>query len=286
MSVARDASDERPPNRKEKRFELFKKPTINSVERPRRVKMEKTKPKERRHFDESEKYGRDTAYEARSVRRDERSPRPQRNFETIKESTNDAMYSPKREGADRSATRPGRGFSGGYDDPQLLSGKRLESPQVARYQGKRAPFVHAMPRYEDEPRSFPVNRPSRFDDESRVPSTLQSFEESTAARPYKDKFPIPVPRSMAASEFLYGTSVVQAALTAGRRELFKLFLYSGEGRISRDSNTKDKEMAQLATDAGVPIQRIRDAEGLRLMDKMSGGRPHNVREYNSLTSYT
>ncbi|KAH6609605.1 rna methyltransferase [Trichoderma cornu-damae] len=75
----------------------------------------------------------------------------------------------------------------------------------------------------------------------------------------------------AASQFLYGKSVVKAALEQARRKLYKLFIYGGENR--RDS--KDNVIiTRLAERRGVPITIIPN-EDQRLMDKMSMGRPHN-----------
>ncbi|KAL6873294.1 hypothetical protein HDV57DRAFT_504730 [Trichoderma longibrachiatum] len=75
----------------------------------------------------------------------------------------------------------------------------------------------------------------------------------------------------AASQFLYGKSVVKAALEQGRRKLYKLFIYGGENR----KDSKDNAIiTRLAERRGVPITIIPN-EDQRLMDKMSMGRPHN-----------
>ncbi|KAH8131143.1 21S rRNA (GM2251-2'-O)-methyltransferase [Trichoderma asperellum] len=75
----------------------------------------------------------------------------------------------------------------------------------------------------------------------------------------------------AASQFLYGKSVVKAALEQGRRKLYKLFIYGGENR----KDSKDNAIiTRLAERRGVPVTIIPN-EDQRLMDKMSMGRPHN-----------
>ncbi|KAM0511486.1 hypothetical protein ACHAPE_009840 [Trichoderma viride] len=75
----------------------------------------------------------------------------------------------------------------------------------------------------------------------------------------------------AASQFLYGKSVVKAALEQGRRKLYKLFIYGGENR----KDSKDNAIiTRLAERQGVPVTIIPNADQ-RLMDKMSMGRPHN-----------
>lgn len=75
----------------------------------------------------------------------------------------------------------------------------------------------------------------------------------------------------AASQFLYGKSVVKAALEQGRRKIYKLFIYGGENR----KDSKDNAIiTRLAERRGVPVTIIPN-EDQRLMDKMSMGRPHN-----------
>lgn len=83
--------------------------------------------------------------------------------------------------------------------------------------------------------------------------------------------PITIKYTTAASQFLYGRSVVKAALDHGRRKLYNLYIYGGENR----QETKDiAAITQLAQERGVPITIVPN-EDQRLMDKMSMGRPHN-----------
>lgn len=83
--------------------------------------------------------------------------------------------------------------------------------------------------------------------------------------------PITIKYTTAASQFLYGKSVVKAALEQGRRKLYNLYTYGGENR----QETKDViAIQQLAKKRGVPITVVPN-EDQRLMDKMSMGRPHN-----------
>ncbi len=86
--------------------------------------------------------------------------------------------------------------------------------------------------------------------------------------------PLSVPRSSAASEFLYGTSSVKAALQAGTRKLFKLYIQQeATGANQREG---DKEFFQLAQKRGLTVKRLGAlADDLRLMSKMAQGRPHN-----------
>ncbi|CAF3615138.1 unnamed protein product [Fusarium graminearum] len=75
----------------------------------------------------------------------------------------------------------------------------------------------------------------------------------------------------AASQFLYGRSVVKAALEQNRRKLYNLYIYGGENRMDNKDNTI---MTRMAEKHGVPITTVPTHEQ-RIMDKMSMGRPHN-----------
>ncbi|CAG8982183.1 hypothetical protein HYALB_00003619 [Hymenoscyphus albidus] len=90
------------------------------------------------------------------------------------------------------------------------------------------------------------------------------------------RIPVSIPYTTPASEFLYGTSVVEAALTSRRiprRQLYKLYIYTGENR-EQSSSDRDVDLEALARTNGVKVSRV-NGDGLGLMDKMSGGRPHN-----------
>ena len=101
------------------------------------------------------------------------------------------------------------------------------------------------------------NRP-RDDDQS------PRYRESDA--------PLSMPYTTPASEFLYGTSVVVSALLSSRRKLYKLYIYEGDNREVRN---QDMRIRGLAVDRNVVVERVKGG-WLRLMDKMSLGRPHNV----------
>lgn len=83
--------------------------------------------------------------------------------------------------------------------------------------------------------------------------------------------PLSIPYTTPASEFLYGTSVITAALLSSRRKLYKLYIYSGD---NREVHEQDKGIRELALKRGVVVERVK-GDWLRLMDKMSTGRPHN-----------
>ena len=83
--------------------------------------------------------------------------------------------------------------------------------------------------------------------------------------------PMSIPYTTPASEFLYGTSAITAALLSSRRKLYKLFIYAGD---NREGLQQDIKIRQLALKRGVVVERVKE-DGLRLMSKMSAGRPHN-----------
>ncbi|KAH7412404.1 mitochondrial putative rRNA methyltransferase [Cadophora sp. MPI-SDFR-AT-0126] len=86
--------------------------------------------------------------------------------------------------------------------------------------------------------------------------------------------PLSIPYTTPASEFLYGTSVVEAAITSRRspkRKLYKLYILTGE---NREDAERDSRLERLARKNGVQVLRVGPA-WIRLLDKMSSGRPHN-----------
>ncbi|KAI4211478.1 MAG: hypothetical protein LQ351_005780 [Letrouitia transgressa] len=100
-------------------------------------------------------------------------------------------------------------------------------------------------------------------------STLQKEGEQPHRGP---PAPISIPYTTPASEFLYGHSVVTAALKASRRKLYKLYLYNEQNAEVRG---QDQQVRKLGLAAGVVVNRV-GHQWLKLMDKMSKGRPHNL----------
>ena len=100
------------------------------------------------------------------------------------------------------------------------------------------------------------------------------FRGSDRSPKYQESnVPLSIPYTTPASEFLYGTSVVTSALLASRRKLYKLYIYNGDNREVRD---QDKRIQKLAMERNVVVERVQGS-WLRLMDRTSTGRPHNVR---------
>ena len=133
------------------------------------------------------------------------------------------------------------------------------------------------------------NRPDRTSDEDRPRGTnygapyrpngqafegyrggsSQSGDEQSAQRDLT--IPLSIPYTTPASEFLYGTSAITAALLSPRRKLYKLYVYAGD---NREDLQQDIKIRELALKRGVVVERVKE-DGLRLMSKMSAGRPHN-----------
>ena len=86
--------------------------------------------------------------------------------------------------------------------------------------------------------------------------------------------PQAMPYSEAASEFLYGTFAVLAALQAKRRKLYKLYIWCGEDGTLSDNDDKTTEIVRQAKAAKVPIVRVA-GNWDKLLDRMSDKRPHN-----------
>ena len=85
------------------------------------------------------------------------------------------------------------------------------------------------------------------------------------------KVPDTIPYTTPASEFIYGTSAVEAALRCSRRQSYKLYIYQAtEEELSAAKVT----IRKLALSKNVAV-KMAFAGWDRLMDKMSAGRPHN-----------
>jgi hypothetical protein len=125
---------------------------------------------------------------------------------------------------------------------------------------------------EDSPLGFnnpeTTSRPSngrkrRVERTPRPPAKSRSYDE-----------PVSIPYTTAASEFLYGYNPVCAALKAQRRKLYKIYLHPRVA--SRDGDAEVASIRRLAEKAKVEIVDVNDG-WLKVMDKMSDDRPHNVR---------
>ncbi|KAM7201500.1 RNA methyltransferase [Rhypophila sp. PSN 637] len=138
------------------------------------------------------------------------------------------------------------------------------------------------PREERSPRSTREDRPPwssreegrpRRQTSDRIPRRSEGprhdFQSPREAPP--SDAPLSIPYTTAASQFLYGRSVVLAALNFSRRKLYKLYIYGG---YNRQNIENDDIIEKKARKKGIEVE-ILGTGGERLLDKMAGGRPHN-----------
>lgn len=85
------------------------------------------------------------------------------------------------------------------------------------------------------------------------------------------RLPSSIPYTTSASEFIYGTNAVEAALRCSRRKLYKLYVYQSHGE---ELGPAKIGLRKLAFVKNVPV-KMAFAEWDRLLDQMSAGRPHN-----------
>ncbi len=133
---------------------------------------------------------------------------------------------------------------------------------------RREPRHLSEPGLEDELEYASEKPPRRM---RATESDLSSRNNGDSWR-VKTHVPLSIPYTTPASEFLYGTSAVFAALTAMRRKMYKLYVYSGE---NREAGGKSDSIQVLAHNRQVEVIKV-EGDWLRLMDKLSKGRPHNV----------
>ena len=185
-----------------------------------------------------------------------------------------------------------------WDDP--VSERRSQNTKHGRdevYRSNRGPRDLGRPKRKaqgtinlssdvESEKSEKHSRTTRFDSEDREGHdhndryTGEPMKPSTRALGPRTTR-LSIQHTTPASEFLYGTSVVTAALKSKRRKVYKLYLYMGDDR----SAVPDATLRSLARSRGIETTIVR-SDGLSLMDKMSGGRPHNVGSFFSITKYS
>lgn len=74
------------------------------------------------------------------------------------------------------------------------------------------------------------------------------------------------------SEFIYGTSVVEAAIKSHRREIYRLFVYTG-GKRTKESRIRDEAMEVLLKEQHPHVEIVHEMDHGN-MDSMSDSRPH------------
>lgn len=131
--------------------------------------------------------------------------------------------------------------------------------------------------------SFPKNRRERNAERlaERSEQTEYTLERSPHTQPQVSiTAPRSIPYTTAASEFVYGSSAVLAALRCGRRKLYKLYIHNAPDKVSLRLGRHSPRDPMLDTiikfglAAGVSVKQVA-GNWPKLLEKMSGGRPHN-----------
>ncbi|KAH8685738.1 hypothetical protein BGZ60DRAFT_395943 [Tricladium varicosporioides] len=236
---------------------------------------------------------------------DSRQGQEPRSFNKDSEFSSSSKYGSEK-GWDAKYSNFGQQRPGKYNSQQSSFSKDSDHSSSGRYEGRTPSFRdsdrHSQIQYESReagqtrsyekphgrtssinhtPAIIPQHMHSNNFDPRKMCRTegLEKISEEAPAhtkpvRPFDNRIPISIPYTTPASEFLYGTSVVEAALMSKReprRKLYKLYIYAGE---NRDKLNKDNDIEYMAKRKGIKISRVQE-DGLRLLDKMSGGRPHN-----------
>lgn len=177
---------------------------------------------------------------------------------------------------DSRPARYGEGQSSTRDDTSLVE-RRPSSGWGEKHSSSRTGKDIFPVRYEISEES----RTARRSWQPLRPEATGGEEEVAISRTgIRNRKPtLSIPYTTPASEFLYGTSVVLAALKSQRRKLYKLYVHDGSGHHGglgpQEATDRLAGARKLALTAGIEVVPIK-SDDLPLMDKMSDGRPHNV----------
>ena len=210
-----------------------------------------------------------------------RNDRDGRSFASEKPAIESRLNGVRSDRAGRSSTS---GKATVEHRPDRLRHDRREKLSKPNDEKRLSPQDQQSPKYEDQGLGFRAKASASSRPESMDSLRSKGFRPNEARdeRPFKraenkqkeeddDKHDmVTVPYTTAASEFLYGTNPVIAALKSQRRRLYKVYLHE---RIL-DDRSKTSEIEDLARRAKVHLKPINNSF-LNTIDKMTGGRPHN-----------
>lgn len=234
------------------------------------------------------KFGRSDQPRSFDKSRGDRESRPRRDQQPWGESRPDRGSRDQRNDK-RGFDRTSKGFDRRERDsraPSDLFG-RDQRPRPS-YDAERTSRFDSPGRGERRETTYGSERTKSFDSagrDQRPRSSLRSERtrstdrdsddpnEAKAWKPRRSDGPVSIPYATAASQFLYGTSSVEAALKAGRRKMYKLYIYKGKGRSTRAAE-KDRALGDLARSQGIKVEYLEE-EALPMLNKMSESRPHN-----------
>lgn len=155
--------------------------------------------------------------------------------------------------------------------------REYQAPRISRPRGNESSHGHRQPPFrknseEDRfsPSSYKNNnkKEREWTEEPRQPRYTDARPERVKAHV---KIPSTIPYTTPASEFIYGTTAVEAALRCSRRQLYKLYIYQS---VDEDLSQTKITLRKLALSRSIPV-KMAFGEWDRLLDKMSAGRPHN-----------
>lgn len=125
-------------------------------------------------------------------------------------------------------------------------------------------------KHDDRPRRLrPVDGRER---ESEAPLILSTRRDTNEGPSQKEHVPRTLPYTTAASEFIYGNFAVNAAIKAGRRQLYKLYIHGNE---DQHDSVGARAAQRRAQEAGLEVVKVAGPVWRQLFDRMSEGRPHN-----------
>lgn len=164
--------------------------------------------------------------------------------------------------------------------------REYQAPRVSRFRGNEETYSygnkplsrHRKP-YEEDRFSLSKNQNNNKDKREKE-KEKEKYEPRrepryTDSRPERVKahvkIPETIPYTTPASEFIYGTTSVEACLRCSRRQLYKLYIYQS---VDEELSQTKITLRKLALSRGVPVKMAFGGWD-RLLDKMSAGRPHN-----------
>ncbi|KAJ9292880.1 hypothetical protein DTO271G3_8327 [Paecilomyces variotii] len=162
--------------------------------------------------------------------------------------------------------------------------REYQAPRVSRFRGNEEsygnkPSSHHRRTYEEDRFSLSNNRDNNKNRREKE-KEKEKYDEPRESR-YTDsrpervkahvKIPSAIPYTTPASEFIYGTTSVEACLRCSRRQLYKLYIYQS---VDEELSPTKITLRKLALSRGVPV-KMAFGDWDRLLDKMSAGRPHN-----------
>lgn len=191
--------------------------------------------------------------------------------EPQKSSTGDSDQSRGGRHFGRSDSRRDVGIKA-FDEEEFIKTGRLR--ELRSEQGADLPEPK-RPRIQTHERAKTIkeHRKERdLQDRSRLKRGEIRFTEGEPEQQKKHVLvPDSVPYTTPASEFIYGTSAVEAALRSGRRQLYKLYIYQGD---NEELGPTRSMLRKLALFKNIKV-KMAYAGWDRLFDQMSSGRPHN-----------